>query len=315
MAHGRMSSAPAFRSSGDLLADRRYDYAAAALAERDFVAAADLFAQAAEVAPCWAAAWFGLGQAREALAQKDAAAEAFTRARECDAHDELGAGLHLARLTGASPASPPADYVRGLFDQYAGRFDRHLREELGYRGPELLRDALSAARAERSQPLHFDRVLDLGCGTGLMGRALFPHFDSIHGVDLSPAWSRRRARPASTTRPRPAISSISCAGRARTAPISSSPPTCSSISAISRPSFARARARSRAAGSSPSPCSAAGADYERSATDLRYAHSGRLSASPRGGARLQGRVAASRPRRARTPGATCRGWSAVMVRA
>jgi tetratricopeptide (TPR) repeat protein len=186
MAHGRMSSAPAFRSSGDLLADRRYDYAAAALAERDFVAAADLFAQAAEVAPCWAAAWFGLGQAREALAQKDAAAEAFTRARECDAHDELGAGLHLARLTGASPASPPADYVRGLFDQYAGRFDRHLREELGYRGPELLRDALSAARAERSQPLHFDRVLDLGCGTGLMGRALFPHFDSIHGVDLSP---------------------------------------------------------------------------------------------------------------------------------
>lgn len=181
-----MSSAPAFRSSGDLLADRRYDYAAAALAERDFVAAADLFAQAAEVAPCWAAAWFGLGQAREALAQKDAAAEAFTRARECDAHDELGAGLHLARLTGASPASPPADYVRGLFDQYAGRFDRHLREELGYRGPELLRDALSAARAERSRPLHFDRVLDLGCGTGLMGRALFPNFDSIHGVDLSP---------------------------------------------------------------------------------------------------------------------------------
>lgn len=181
-----MSSAPAFRSSGDLLADRRYDYAAAALAEGDFVAAADLFAQAAEVAPRWAAAWFGLGQAREALTQKDAAAEAFTRARNCDTHDELGAGLRLARLTGASPAAPPADYVRGLFDQYAGRFDRHLREELGYRGPELLRDALSAARAERSQPLHFDRVLDLGCGTGLMGRALFPNFDSIHGVDLSP---------------------------------------------------------------------------------------------------------------------------------
>lgn len=181
-----MTSAPVFRSSGDLIADRRYAYAADALAEGDFVAAADLFAQAAEVAPRWAAAWFGLGQARERLGRGAAATEAFAQARDCDAGDELGAGLHLARLGGAAPAAPPAGYVRGLFDQYAGRFDKHLREDLAYRGPEVLRDALAAARAAQSLPLHFDRVLDLGCGTGLMGRALFPHFDSIHGVDLSP---------------------------------------------------------------------------------------------------------------------------------
>ena len=74
-----MTSAPVFRSSGDLIADRRYAYAADALAEGDFVAAADLFAQAAEVAPRWAAAWFGLGQARERLGRGAAATEAFAR--------------------------------------------------------------------------------------------------------------------------------------------------------------------------------------------------------------------------------------------
>ena len=181
-----MSLAPAFRSSGDLLADRRYDYAAAALADGDAIAAADLFEQAAEIAPRWAAAWFGLGEARERLGENEAAADAFRRAAACDAQDELGAALRLARLSGASPAAPPAGYVRGLFDQYAGRFDEHLRRDLAYRGPELLLEAIAGARAARGGCAHFGRVLDLGCGTGLMARALAPHFESIHGVDLSP---------------------------------------------------------------------------------------------------------------------------------
>ena len=181
-----MTDAPAFRSSGDLLADRRYAYAAALMAEGDARAAADLFEQATEIAPRWAAAWFGLAQAQEGLGELEAAAAAYARARDCDAEDELGAGLRLALLTGDTPAGPPLSYVRGLFDQYAPRFERHLREDLAYRGPELLMQALAEVCAARGRAFRFGRVLDLGCGTGLMGRFLQAQAGAIHGVDLAP---------------------------------------------------------------------------------------------------------------------------------
>ena len=61
-------------------------------------------------------------------------------------------------------------------------------EKLGYRVPELLRDAL--LRAGHS---HFPHVLDLGCGTGLMGQAIRPHAGQLSGVDLS-AGMLRQAR-------------------------------------------------------------------------------------------------------------------------
>ncbi|MBX9759416.1 MAG: SAM-dependent methyltransferase, partial [Beijerinckiaceae bacterium] len=54
-------------SSGDLLADRRYQWGAGALKEKDFAAAADLFAQAIEIAPLWAPAHLSLGDALAGL--------------------------------------------------------------------------------------------------------------------------------------------------------------------------------------------------------------------------------------------------------
>ncbi|TXM93376.1 tetratricopeptide repeat protein, partial [Methylobacterium sp. WL116] len=52
--------------SGDLLADRRFAYAEACLAEGDCVGAAEMAEQALERAPRFAAAWVLLGRAREA---------------------------------------------------------------------------------------------------------------------------------------------------------------------------------------------------------------------------------------------------------
>ncbi len=68
---------PAFRSSGDLLADRRYDYAMAAKADGDLAAAADLLVQALEIAPGWAAGWFALGEVEAGRGAADDAAQAF----------------------------------------------------------------------------------------------------------------------------------------------------------------------------------------------------------------------------------------------
>ena len=170
---------PLFISSGDLIADRRYDFARRYAAAGDLAAAADLYAQAVELAPGFASAWFALGEVREALGDRDGARAAFEQARAADPQDRHGAALHLARLTGADPATAALHgYVRTLFDQYAPRFDRAL-EDLSYAAPALLRDAITQ-HARR-----FGTMLDLGCGTGLAGAALRPHVDWLVGVDLS----------------------------------------------------------------------------------------------------------------------------------
>src|SRR6185503_14733125 len=135
-------TAPLFISSGDLIADRRYDRARAYAADGDLSAAADLYAQAVELQPRFASAWFALGETREALGDPNGARAAFEQARAADPGDRLGAALHLARLGAADPATQALHgYVRTLFDQYAPRFDRAL-EDLNYSAPDMLRDAV-----------------------------------------------------------------------------------------------------------------------------------------------------------------------------
>ena len=171
---------PLFITSGDLIADRRYDLARAYAADGDLAAAADLFAQAVELRPGFASAWFALGEARAALGDRDGARAAFEKAQSADPEDRHGAALHLARLGGTDPATAALHgYVRTLFDQYAPRFDRAL-EDLSYAAPALLREAVTA------HGRRFGSMLDLGCGTGLAGAAFRPHVDWLVGVDLSP---------------------------------------------------------------------------------------------------------------------------------
>jgi len=170
-------------SSGDLSADRRYEWGRGALTAGDAEGARDLFAQALDCAPNWPAAWFGLAQALERLERDGEAREAFEKALALDPEDAQGAALGLARLGGPKPAAAPRAYVKTLFDQYAPKFDAHLVEKLAYRGPQILCDAIHDAAPER----RFAHVLDLGCGAGLFAAAVFGRADKISGVDLSPA--------------------------------------------------------------------------------------------------------------------------------
>jgi predicted TPR repeat methyltransferase len=185
----------AFRSSGDLLADRRYGYARAAYEERDYGAAADLARQALELAPDFAAAHALLGRAALAAGHPDEAAAALERALALEPDDPHGLRVDLARLGRGSPeAAIAAPYVRALFDDYAPRFERHLVRNLNYRGPDLLADALRRAAVKRFRAPSFARALDLGCGTGLMGRALAGAVGALEGVDLSPRMLAQAAK-------------------------------------------------------------------------------------------------------------------------
>jgi predicted TPR repeat methyltransferase len=188
---------PLFVSSGDLIADRRYNAAIDLASRGDLLGAADLLAQTVEMTPNFATAWFALGAMRDRLADRDGAVAAFERARDADPADYHGARLQLARLgSGDGTPAMSASYVRRLFDQYAGRYDAALTERLGYRGPAILCDAVQAATRAAGHSMHFPSALDLGCGTGLAGAAFRPFVAALVGVDLSSAMVAQAARKA-----------------------------------------------------------------------------------------------------------------------
>jgi predicted TPR repeat methyltransferase len=132
-----------------------------------------------------AEAHFRLGETWALLDERARAARHFQAARAEDPADRRGAGIRLAELEAQpAPARASTAYVRALFDGYAPRYDGHMVETLSYRGPELLLAAAQAAEGfSASAP--YDAI-DLGCGTGLAGKAFAPYCRSLLGVDLSP---------------------------------------------------------------------------------------------------------------------------------
>jgi predicted TPR repeat methyltransferase len=139
------------------------------------------YEQALAARPDYALAEHYRANTLRALGQRDAAVAAYRRALA------LGADAHEIRFAlaalgeGDQPVTAPADYVKSLFDQYAGRFDRHLVDVLGYRTPALL-DALLRPHLALA-PVR--AALDLGCGTGLCATFLRPLARHVTGVDLS----------------------------------------------------------------------------------------------------------------------------------
>ncbi|THD49812.1 MAG: methyltransferase domain-containing protein [Bradyrhizobium sp.] len=149
--------------------------------------------QTLERAPAWPPALFALAEAKEKLGARGGARAAFAACLAADPGDAQGAAARLA-LLGEDDAARglPSAYVARLFDDYAPRFERHLTQDLAYRGPALILETIEAAAPGR----RFARSLDLGCGTGLAGEALRSRVDWLEGVDLSSAMlakARRRA--------------------------------------------------------------------------------------------------------------------------
>lgn len=98
----------------------------------------------------------------------------------------------LAGLESGAPAPErlPAAYVAMVFDRYDD-YEQRMLERLRYRAPQLLLAAIEDALPPPRQL----RILDLGCGTGLMGAAIRHRARRLDGIDLSPAMvERSRAR-------------------------------------------------------------------------------------------------------------------------
>jgi predicted TPR repeat methyltransferase len=138
--------------------------------------------RAAELRPDSADVLANLGIALSRQGLNEEALRCLERALVLDP-DHGAAGHFVNVIRGVQSERPPARYVRDLFDAYADKFDRHLTEQLEYRAPDLLEAALASARPRDRAPCE---VLDLGCGTGLMGARLKPLSRRLTGVDLSP---------------------------------------------------------------------------------------------------------------------------------
>jgi predicted TPR repeat methyltransferase len=180
-----------FMSSGEMIADRRFDYGRDLELRGDLAGAAELFMQAIELAPDFASAWFALGDVRERQGDKTGAIGAFRRAKAANGADFLGADLRLLRLTGGNLAAMSRQYVTKLYDQYAPKFEQSLVGELGYRGPALLFAAVTRTCEAQARPMSFHRAIDLGCGTGLAAQAFKNCIDEFIGIDLSAEMIKR----------------------------------------------------------------------------------------------------------------------------
>lgn len=170
-------------SSGNLLADRRYDMALQLADEGDFTAASDLLRQGLEITPDWPPLHFHLGEAYRILENTDEAIAAFRDYLSLDPDDKMGATVKLS-LMGAieAPASLPVGYVQSLFDQYAPKFEKSLVENLSYHTPEFIFQDVTAINGGP-----FEYALDLGCGTGLAAQMFQKRVERFTGIDLAPA--------------------------------------------------------------------------------------------------------------------------------
>jgi predicted TPR repeat methyltransferase len=90
---------------------------------------------------------------------------------------------------GRTPARQPVEMVRTMYEGMAGTFDQRLVAGLKYKLP---RDV--GAKIRELYPDNKLNVLDLGCGTGLLGACLGRIDGFLIGVELSPAMIEQAAR-------------------------------------------------------------------------------------------------------------------------
>ena len=88
----------------------------------------------------------------------------------------------VAALSGTTTHTAPVAYAEKLFDHYADNFESHLTQTLHYHTPTLLVSLIDSEVNLAGRKLE---VLDLGCGTGLFGKAISSHASRIIGVDIS----------------------------------------------------------------------------------------------------------------------------------
>ena len=163
-------------------ADFRYNLGNALRKSGEYDDAIAAYREALGLSPNHEGAWRGMARCYLLTGRPQAAADSFGEWLRLDPGNELAKYLRASCLGEEVPDRAPDAYICQVFDDMAARFDTHLIEDLEYRAPDLLAEALGAALAEPASNLD---ILDAGCGTGLCGKLLKPFARHLTGVDLS----------------------------------------------------------------------------------------------------------------------------------
>ncbi len=131
-------------------------------------------------APAGSTSIIARGQACQELGRKADAITLFENWQTTEPDNPVAAHLLAACRGRLPPDQCSARYIEQTFDAFANSFENILGR-LKYCGPALVQDHL----ATLDLPAASLDVLDLGCGTGLIGEILEPYSRVLTGVDLS----------------------------------------------------------------------------------------------------------------------------------
>lgn len=127
-------------------------------------------------------AWYEYGDLCTYVNKRADARDAFQKYFEHHPEDAEIEHLLIALKDEAPPPRASDRAIQQIYKDFAKSYEERMLQDLGYKGPERLKDALRSVIGERRG---LD-VLDLGCGSGLSGIALKPFAAELTGIDLSP---------------------------------------------------------------------------------------------------------------------------------
>ena len=138
------------------------------------------FKQAIALKPDHADAYYNLGNTFKELGRLNEAEASYTQAIALKPGYAKARHM-LAALSGETTTTAPLDYVEGLFNNYAVKFESSLVDNLDYKIPKVIAEMI--IKDCKSDLL--GSIVDLGCGTGLLGAEVKQFCEYLEGIDLS----------------------------------------------------------------------------------------------------------------------------------
>ena len=153
------------------------------LKENGEVQAAHLCAKKAiELKPDDWSAWYDLGEIAQCLGRRDEARSAYQVYFDANPDDGEIEHLLIALRDDAAPPRASDRAIKKIYKNFAASYESRMLEDLKYAGPEWMLDAIRGAAGDCEGLA----ILDLGCGSGLVGARVSKRAAELTGVDMSP---------------------------------------------------------------------------------------------------------------------------------
>jgi len=166
-----------------------YNYGVLEYQRGNYQQALEHYLKSYQLNPQSFATCYNIGSLYQKIKNYSLAIEYYKKALALNPEDEICRYLIAALSSENVPEQAPASYIENLFDHYAPDFDHELTANLNYQTPELLYNLFAKHYSTSTPSAKQVNILDLGCGTGLMGQQVKKTNDdsaiNLVGVDIS----------------------------------------------------------------------------------------------------------------------------------